>query len=191
MCFNLCHWENSPKTPCSSMKKYNIGAPMERVAVDVLGPLPESYSSNILTFWRCTLSLELTRPGLRPCTPNQTAWWNATIKLWGRCLRSSPQRISGIGTSISLCSWWHTVPQCTKLRDVPQAWWCWGGRLQCPSIYCLAARSPTPWSTRPTMQRSCDAEWRRCTTSQETTSRSRRTSRSAITTIGGAPEHLP
>ncbi|KAK3753675.1 hypothetical protein QZH41_003322 [Actinostola sp. cb2023] len=44
---DLCAASKRPqKTPRAAMKRYNVGAPLERVALDVLGPLPESESSN-------------------------------------------------------------------------------------------------------------------------------------------------
>ena len=44
---DLCATRNRPqKTPRAPMKTYNVGAPMERVALDVLGPLPESEQGN-------------------------------------------------------------------------------------------------------------------------------------------------
>ncbi|KAK3742155.1 hypothetical protein QZH41_007827 [Actinostola sp. cb2023] len=44
---DLCAASKIPqKTPRAAMKRYNVGAPLERVALDVLGPLPESESSN-------------------------------------------------------------------------------------------------------------------------------------------------
>ena len=44
---DLCAARKKPqKTPRAAMKKYNVGAPLERVALDILGPLPESEKSN-------------------------------------------------------------------------------------------------------------------------------------------------
>ena len=44
---DLCVTRNrSQKTPRAPMKTYNVGAPLERVALDVLGPLPESEQGN-------------------------------------------------------------------------------------------------------------------------------------------------
>ncbi|KAK3749616.1 hypothetical protein QZH41_012954 [Actinostola sp. cb2023] len=44
---DVCAASKRPqKTPRAAMKRYNVGAPLERVALDVLGPLPESESSN-------------------------------------------------------------------------------------------------------------------------------------------------
>ncbi|KAK3740332.1 hypothetical protein QZH41_000887 [Actinostola sp. cb2023] len=44
---DLCAARKKPqRTPRAAMRNYNVGAPMERVALDVLGPLPESDNSN-------------------------------------------------------------------------------------------------------------------------------------------------
>ena len=44
---DLCAARKKPqKAPRGPMKKYNVGAPLERVALDILGPLPETDSSN-------------------------------------------------------------------------------------------------------------------------------------------------
>lgn len=43
----MCTSGNRPqKTPRVPVKKYNVGAPLERVALDVRGPLPESDQGN-------------------------------------------------------------------------------------------------------------------------------------------------
>ena len=42
---DLCAARKKPqKAPRGPMKKYNVGAPLERVALDILGPLPETDS---------------------------------------------------------------------------------------------------------------------------------------------------
>ena len=44
---DLCAARKKPqKTPRGPMKKYNVGAPLERIALDILGPLPETNNSN-------------------------------------------------------------------------------------------------------------------------------------------------
>ncbi|KAK3740430.1 hypothetical protein QZH41_004597 [Actinostola sp. cb2023] len=44
---DLCAARKKPqRTPHAGMRNYNVGAPMERVALDVLGPLAESDNSN-------------------------------------------------------------------------------------------------------------------------------------------------
>ncbi|KAK3728413.1 hypothetical protein QZH41_020432 [Actinostola sp. cb2023] len=44
---DLCAARKKPqRTPRAAMRNYNVGAPMERIALEVLGPLPESDNSN-------------------------------------------------------------------------------------------------------------------------------------------------
>ena len=44
---DLCAPRKGPsRKPRSPMKQYNVGAPMERIAVDILGPLPLSNKGN-------------------------------------------------------------------------------------------------------------------------------------------------
>ncbi|VDI82336.1 Hypothetical predicted protein [Mytilus galloprovincialis] len=38
--------QTAPRKAKSKMKQYNVGAPMERVALDIIGPLPISYKNN-------------------------------------------------------------------------------------------------------------------------------------------------
>ena len=44
---DVCASRKKPsKTPRAPMKTYNVGAPMERIAIDVMGPLPASDRDN-------------------------------------------------------------------------------------------------------------------------------------------------
>ena len=44
---DVCASKKKPnKTPRAPMKTYNVGAPMERIAIDVMGPLPISDRGN-------------------------------------------------------------------------------------------------------------------------------------------------
>ena len=44
---DLCHSRKKPnKTHRAPMQKYNVGLPLERVAMDILGPLPQTNSGN-------------------------------------------------------------------------------------------------------------------------------------------------
>ena len=44
---DLCASKERPtRTPRAPLRTYNVGAPLERVALDILGPLPESYRGN-------------------------------------------------------------------------------------------------------------------------------------------------
>ena len=44
---DVCSSRKKPsKTPRAPMKTYNVGAPMERIAIDVMGPLPTTDSDN-------------------------------------------------------------------------------------------------------------------------------------------------
>ena len=46
-CYDLCaSWKGPAQKQHRPMKQYNVGAPMERIAMDVLGPLPLSHRGN-------------------------------------------------------------------------------------------------------------------------------------------------